>query len=81
MIIDLLYDSFAVQKQISKENVLMKIRKTIPLSVTHREKIDYLRKWALGRCINVNDSEETPVDNGKRLVCEKINDPLSVSGV
>lgn len=81
VIIDLLYDSFAVQKQISKENVLMKIRKTIPLSVTHREKIDYLRKWALGRCINVNDSEETPVDNGKRLVCEKINDPLSVSGV
>lgn len=48
-VIEALYDSFDDDKPLTTESIITATRNTFPLSMTMRERIDYLREWAESR--------------------------------
>jgi len=65
VIVDAMYSAFDEDREVTIEDVLVSARKTIPLSVTAKEKIDDIRKWAKGRAVmagiteNINSNPTT----------------------
>jgi SpoVK/Ycf46/Vps4 family AAA+-type ATPase len=53
-VISALHEAFANQQDLSTELLLDAVRESPPLSVTMREKIASLRRWAEGRCVPAN---------------------------
>ncbi len=50
-IIGALHDCWADDRQLTTDDLLTSYRESPPLSVTMREKVDALRRWAKGRCV------------------------------
>jgi SpoVK/Ycf46/Vps4 family AAA+-type ATPase len=46
LIISGLYHAFAENREVEDNDILLEIGETVPLSVTYKEHIDYLRTWA-----------------------------------
>ncbi len=46
-----MHNAFAVREQVSTEHLVNAMKGSPPLSVTMREKVEALRKWASGRCV------------------------------
>ncbi len=49
LVIEALYDAFGANVELSTRHLLKAVRATVPLSMTMREKIAYLRDWASTR--------------------------------
>lgn len=49
-VVEALYDAFDKDRDITTEDILKAARASVPLSMTMREKIAYLRDWASTRC-------------------------------
>lgn len=50
-ILGALHDCLSQQRSLNTEDLLKNYRESPPLSVTMREKVDALRRWAEGRCV------------------------------
>lgn len=50
-VVSALHDAFAAKQEISTQHLLQAIRSSPPLSITMREKVEALRRWAQGRCV------------------------------
>jgi hypothetical protein len=62
-IIDALYFSFNAHREVTTEDILVACKRTIPLSVSQEERIDYLRSWLTeGRAISASVTEKTAAD-------------------
>ena len=48
-LISAMYDAFAQERDIETADILKAIRETVPLSVTMREEIEWLREWSAAR--------------------------------
>ena len=53
-IISALYDAFYAREELSSSYVLASLAATVPLAKTMSEKINGLRKWAVGRARNAS---------------------------
>jgi len=51
VVISALYDAFDDRRKLEMKDLINSINKTVPLSVTAKEKIDWLRNWAKDRCV------------------------------
>jgi SpoVK/Ycf46/Vps4 family AAA+-type ATPase len=49
LVISALYRAFAENRDIEDRDILAEIEETVPLSITYKEKIDFLRDWAKKR--------------------------------
>ena len=54
VIVSALYTAFSYDKEVSTSLLLSEIRGTKPLTVTMKDKIDYLRQWAKGRTVSAH---------------------------
>ena len=53
-----MYEAFSDNKRdINTKDILLSLKNTVPISVTMREQIDYLRKWASERARNASNSD------------------------
>jgi ATP-dependent 26S proteasome regulatory subunit len=50
-IISAMHDAYAAKQEMTTKHILDTIRASPPLSVTMREKVEALRRWAVGRCV------------------------------
>jgi SpoVK/Ycf46/Vps4 family AAA+-type ATPase len=50
-IISALHDSFAAKMELTNQRIMHSLMTSPPLSVTMREKIEALQRWAQGRCV------------------------------
>jgi SpoVK/Ycf46/Vps4 family AAA+-type ATPase len=50
-VIAALHEAFAGKKELTNQHLLDALKASPPLSVTMREKIDWLRDWSRGRCV------------------------------
>jgi len=53
-IISALYDAFYAKEELATKYVLAALAATVPLAKTMSEKINALRKWAVGRARNAS---------------------------
>jgi hypothetical protein len=49
-----LYTAFSEDKDLSQEDLLREVRRSVPLSVTMAERVGRLRQWAEGRAVRAN---------------------------
>jgi SpoVK/Ycf46/Vps4 family AAA+-type ATPase len=54
VIISALYTAFSSNTELTTELILDEIYATVPLSITMKERIEYLRDWALGRAVSAH---------------------------
>ena len=53
-----MYEAFSDNKRdINTKDILLSLKNTVPISVTMKEQIDYLRKWASERARNASNSD------------------------
>lgn len=67
---DAMYSAFGEGgREFTRDDVIMFARKTIPLSVSAKEQVEGLRKWAKGRAIPAGktESEDPSSDNTRRI--------------
>jgi SpoVK/Ycf46/Vps4 family AAA+-type ATPase len=50
-IIAAMHEAFAAKTELTTEHIINAMKSSPPLSVTMREKIEWLREWAAGRCV------------------------------
>jgi ATP-dependent 26S proteasome regulatory subunit len=65
-IISAMFDVFYEKKQLSTEQVLVSLNKTVPLSKTMSEDVDALRQWAKGRARPGTSSQLAAADSEQR---------------
>lgn len=72
-VISALYDAFDEHREIEMKDILTSIEKSVPLSITMKEKIDLLRDWAKDRAA-IASKPETMDDNKSEIktACKKI---------
>lgn len=56
-VVSALHAAFAANQTLTTEGLVKAIEETNPLSVTMRERIDALRKWAKDRCVPADDPD------------------------
>ena len=56
-IISALYDAFDENREVEMKDIVTNIEKSVPLSVTMKEKIDWLRNWAKTRAVLASKPE------------------------
>lgn len=56
LVVEALYDAFDADRDLNSEDILRATRTTVPLSMTMREKIAYLREWASTRARMASDA-------------------------
>lgn len=56
VIISALYDAFDENREVELNDIIVNIEKSVPLSVTMKEKIDCLRNWAKSRTVPASKS-------------------------
>lgn len=56
-IISALYDAFDENREIETKDIVVNIEKSVPLSITMKEKIDWLRNWARTRAVPASNPE------------------------
>ena len=56
-VVSALYDAFDENREIEQKDIIFNIEKSVPLSVTMKEKIDWLRNWAKDRAVPASKSE------------------------
>lgn len=61
-VISSLYDAFDTNSDLSTEGLLHSVREIVPLAVTMKEGIDFLREWAKTRARPASFSQEKPKD-------------------
>jgi len=66
-----LLEAFEQQREVTTEDILAALHQTVPLSVTMREDIDYVRHWAKGRArpasrLGLADVQLQTRDNGSK---------------
>jgi len=72
-IISALYDAFYSREELSTDYVLASLAATVPLAKTMSEKINALRKWAVGRARNASVAHVVASDNGTAATAETVN--------
>ncbi len=65
-VLDALYTSISRQRSLDPFAIKIELKKVIPLSISMKEKIEALRKWALGRARRANG--EHPITNMRKGV-------------
>ncbi len=58
VVISALYDAFDEHRDLIQEDLIKNINNTIPLSVTAKEKIEWLKNWAKARAINTSRGDK-----------------------
>jgi len=58
IVISALYDAFDENRDIEQKDIVANIEKSVPLSVTMKEKIDWLRNWAKYRAVPASKPEK-----------------------
>src|SRR5205807_1777964 len=61
-VVEALYDAFDAETDISTENILKAARASVPLSMTMREKIAYLRDWASTRARDASSASPESIE-------------------
>lgn len=56
-VVSALHAAFAAKEPLTTEGIVKAVKETNPLSVTMRERIDALRKWAKDRCVPADDPD------------------------
>jgi SpoVK/Ycf46/Vps4 family AAA+-type ATPase len=56
-IISALYDAFDENREVELNDIIVNIEKSVPLSITMKEKIDWLRNWAKDRAVPASKQE------------------------
>ena len=57
-VISALYDAFDENRDVELKDIIANIEKSVPLSVTMKEKIDWLRNWAKNRAVPASKLEK-----------------------
>ena len=57
-VISALYDAFDENREVEQKDIVANIEKSVPLSVTMKEKIDWLRNWAKNRAVPASKPEK-----------------------
>ena len=57
-VISALYDAFDENREVELKDIVANIEKSVPLSVTMKEKIDGLRNWAKNRAVLASKTEK-----------------------
>lgn len=53
-VVSAMHDAFSLSRKMSTEDLLGALRRSPPLAVTMKERVDALRRWAKGRCAMVD---------------------------
>jgi len=65
--VDAMYAAFDDDRQVCTEDVVEALKKRVPLSKTMSEKIDELRRWALGRARTASSTQEATSSAGRAI--------------
>lgn len=57
VVISALYDAFDENREVELKDIVANIEKSVPLSITMKEKIDWLRNWAKNRAVPASKQE------------------------
>ena len=57
-VISALYDAFDENREVELKDIVANIEKSIPMSITMKEKIDWLRKCAKNRAVPASKTED-----------------------
>lgn len=71
-IISALFDVFSKQMPLTTNDIIKSLRETVPLSVTMKENINYLRNWAKGRARNASYEEPAQITEEAKFTKIKI---------
>lgn len=50
-VVSAMHEAYAKKKELATNDILEAVKNSPPLSVTMREKVEELRRWAVGRCV------------------------------
>lgn len=56
-VISALYDAFDENREVEQNDIVVNIEKSVPMSITMKEKIDWLRNWAKNRAVLASKPE------------------------
>lgn len=56
-VISAMYDAFDERRNLTNDDLIENIKKTVPLSITAKDKIDWLRNWAKEKCVFASKKE------------------------